>query len=198
MSGADRRTQLLDVAREIVAAEGFGGVTIDRVARGAGVTRTVVYQQFVDLAGLITALLDRESAVAAAGMAGVAGPEFDDPAAMSAGILAYLHAAPDSWRIILRPPDGAPPQLRERIEVGRAYARSIGARQLSRVLGVPIDPDGPTQRILLTAMEELARLHLDDPDRYPDDLVRRYLGSLTAWAAGVETGTDRAPHTVTK
>jgi AcrR family transcriptional regulator len=193
MSGADRRTQLLDLARDVVADEGFSGLTIDRIARAAAVTRTVVYQHFTDLAGLMDALLDRESATAFAGMSSVdwTGPDGADGADVTErvgrGILAYLQAAPTSWRIILRPPDGAPPELRSRIEIGRAYARKVAARHLSREIGVIVDPDGATERILLAGTEELARLHLEDPDRYSDDVVLCYLHSLVAWAARIET-----------
>ncbi|MBF6172485.1 TetR/AcrR family transcriptional regulator [Nocardia blacklockiae] len=187
MPAADRRAQLLDLTRDIVAAEGFGAVSIDRVARAAGVTRAVVYQQFTDLPGLVAALLERERAIALAGVGSVDRPTPpDDVDAVGRGVLAYLHAAPVSWRIILRPPDGAPPELRAQIELGRAYARRVGARHLSRFTGLAIDPDGPTQRILLAAIEELARLHLTDPADYPDETVLRYLRSLLAWAANIE------------
>lgn len=189
MSGADRRAQLLDVARDVVAAHGFSGLTIDRVAAGSGVTRTVVYQQFTDLAGLTVALLDRESAIAFAGLRSVdatGAGRLGSVDELGRGILAYLHAAPVSWRIILHPPDGAPPQARERLELGRRYARTIAARYLSTVAGGPVDPDGVPQRILLAAIEELARAHLDDPAAHPDDEVLGYLRSLVAWAAAAE------------
>lgn len=187
MTAADRRTQLLDLARDIVAAEGFGAVTIERVARTAQVARALVYQQFTDLSGLMTALLDRESAIALAGVSSVdwAGTT-EDMDQVGRGILAYLHAAPISWQIILSPPDGGPPDLRERLELGRAYARVIGARHLSRYAGVTIDPNGATERVVLAATEELARLHLADPERYPDELVLRYLRSLVDWAVSLE------------
>lgn len=189
MSAAARRAQLLDHARDIVAAEGFAAVTIERVARAAQVTRTVVYQNFGDLAGLMTALLDRESAIAFAGMRSVDGPLGDDPDALGRGILAYLHAAPTSWRIILSPPAGAPPQLGARTEAGRRYARTIAAGRLSRLAGHPIDADGVTMRLLLSALEELALLHLTDPRAHPDELVLSYLRSLVGWAVRVETAT---------
>jgi AcrR family transcriptional regulator len=185
MSGAQRRTQLLDLARDIVAAHGFAALSIDQIARAADITRTVVYQHFTDLPGMLTALLDRESAIALAGISSV---DMGDPARVGRGILTYLHAAPTSWRIILRPPDGAPPELRERIEIGRAYARTVAGRYLTDAVGAPVDQDGATGRILLASIEELARLHLDDPQRYPDDVVLRYLESLVAWAVRVETG----------
>ncbi len=184
--------QLLDHARDIVAAEGYAAVTIDRVARAAEVTRTVVYQNFGDLAGLMTALLDRESAIAFAGMRSVEGPLDDDPDALGRGILAYLHAAPTSWRIILSPPAGAPPQLGARTEAGRRYARTIAAGRLSRLAGYPVDADGVTTRLLLSALEELALLHLTDPRAHPDDLVLSYLRSLVGWAVRVEKATATA------
>lgn len=180
LTGAERRSQLLDVARGIVAADGFPALTIERVAGQSGVTRTVVYQQFIDLAGLTTALLDRESAVAFSGISSVDGVGSIDE--LARGILTYLHAAPTSWRIILRPPEGAPPEVRVRIELGRAYARSVAARHLR------VDPDSTTVRILLAAIEELARLHLDDPAAHPDAEMLSYLGSLVGWAAGVTAG----------
>lgn len=195
MPAPARRMQLLDCARDIVAAEGFAAVTIERVARAAQVTRTVVYQNFGDLAGLMSALLDRESEIAFAGMRSVDGPPGDDPDALGRGILAYLHAAPTSWRIILSPPAGAPPQLRARTEMGRRYARKIAADRLSRLAGRPVDADGATARLLLSAVEELARLHLTDPQAHPDELVLRYLRSLVGWAARVETVTPATPRT---
>lgn len=183
MSGADRRAQLLDIAREIVAADGYATLSIERVASQSGVTRTVVYQQFTDLAGLTTALLDRESAIAFAGMGTVDQPELD-PEQLGRGILDYLHAAPTSWRIILRPPEGAPAEVRERIELGRAYARKVSARHLAAAAGVDLDADGTTVRILLSAIEELARLHLEDPHGHPDEEVLTYLRTLVGWAVG--------------
>jgi len=195
MSRADRRTALLDVARDIVATEGFSALAIDRVARTAHVTRTVIYQHFTDLPGLMTALLDRESAIAFTGMGTVdwtGAQSGSDAEQVGHGVLAYLHASPTSWRIILRPSDGAPPELRKRIEIGRAYARKVATRHLSRATGHTVDPDGVTARILLSSIEELARLHLEDAQRHPDDLVLQYLQSLVAWAVRVELASATA------
>ncbi|MEV6273710.1 TetR family transcriptional regulator [Nocardia sp. NPDC051832] len=187
MPAAERRAQLLDVARDIAAADGFAAVTIERVARESDVARALVYQQFTDLSGLLTALLDREMGIALAGVSSV-DLDIDAPDALARGMLSYLHAAPTSWQIMLSPPDGGPPGLRERLELGRAYAREIGARHLSRFAGVTVDPDGATERIMLCAIEELARLHLADPQRYPDELFLAYIRTLTGWAISVETG----------
>ncbi|MGW4368753.1 TetR/AcrR family transcriptional regulator [Nocardia takedensis] len=185
MSAGERRTQLLDIVRDIVAADGFAGVTIDRVAREADVARALVYQQFTDLSGLMAALLDRESAIA---MADIGTVEFaDDLDQVAHRILAYLHAAPTSWRIMLSPPDGGPPELRDRLEAGRSLARRVAAAHLARHTGVGVDPDGVTLRILLAATEELARDHLADSSTCSDADFVAYLRSLVLWAAGMES-----------
>ncbi|HEY6780593.1 MAG TPA: TetR family transcriptional regulator, partial [Thermoleophilaceae bacterium] len=59
MPAEQRREQLLDIAGDVILAEGFGAVSIDRVARDATIARTVVYSQFDNLDGLFAALLER-------------------------------------------------------------------------------------------------------------------------------------------
>lgn len=185
MPAVSRREHLLDTARDIALADGFPAVTIERVAAQAQVSRTLVYQQFDDLAGLITALLDRESMIAMAGMQSVDRPQAGQEnhlAQIGRDILSYLHAAPTSWRLILSPHAGAFPELRGRIELGRAYARSVAARHIAHTVGHQIDPDSITMRTLLAAMEELGRLHLDDSEQYPDTVVLQHFRSLAQWA----------------
>src|SRR5579862_9090485 len=60
MPPAQRREQLIDAALEVILAHGYGGVSIEAVARAAGVTRPVVYDHFPDLARLLHALVERE------------------------------------------------------------------------------------------------------------------------------------------
>lgn len=196
MSAAERRDQLLDVTRDIVVAEGFAAVGIDRVARTAGVARALIYQQFGDLAGLTAALLERETRTAFSGMLTVDRPETDpagdfDVDDIGRGVLAYVHAAPDSWRILLSPPEGGPPLLREQLEVGRKFARGIGARHLSRYAGVPVDPNGTTTRLVMASIDELIRLHLADAEACDDETVLRYLRAIIGWAVRLESGERR-------
>ena len=56
----ERRTQLLDAALRVIDRDGYDGVSIDAIAREAGVTRPVVYGAFDGLGPLLTALLDRQ------------------------------------------------------------------------------------------------------------------------------------------
>jgi len=59
MDPAGRREQLLDAALALALERGFHAVSIDGVARAAGVTRPVVYGQFASSADLLTGVLER-------------------------------------------------------------------------------------------------------------------------------------------
>jgi AcrR family transcriptional regulator len=56
MSAPDRRDQILDATQAIVDEQGFHALSIEAVARRAGISRPVVYEHFGDLAGLLEAL----------------------------------------------------------------------------------------------------------------------------------------------
>ena len=59
MAPSERRRQLLDAALELIAADGYGAVTIEAIANRVGVTRPVVYSVFANVDELLLALLDR-------------------------------------------------------------------------------------------------------------------------------------------
>ena len=59
MSHEDRGTQLLDVAEELFTTVGYDKVSIEDVAKAAGVTRPVVYQHFGSKEGLFLACAQR-------------------------------------------------------------------------------------------------------------------------------------------
>jgi AcrR family transcriptional regulator len=61
MTADERREQILDVTKAVVGTDGFHAVTMERVAREAGITRPIVYGHFTDLPGLLNALVERES-----------------------------------------------------------------------------------------------------------------------------------------
>ena len=62
MSSADRRTQLLDVAADIVSAGGERALTIEAVVAKAEVHRPIVYRHFENAEALLDAVLERELA----------------------------------------------------------------------------------------------------------------------------------------
>lgn len=183
MSATARRHQLLDVARDVVAAEGFHAATIERVAREAGVTRTLIYRQFGDLPGMVAALVERETEVVLDGLLHALTPvpadlgPTDVAVATVRATLEATAAAPVSWRILLNPPEGGPPELHERISAGRALARAHVRHLLTDRIAVRLpDPDLSAHLVHLVG-DELVRLHVNDPETYP---VERILAQVRA------------------
>ena len=59
LAKADRRLQLLETARAIIADEGTDGLTLGHVAERAGVSKPIAYEHFGTRAGLLVALCDQ-------------------------------------------------------------------------------------------------------------------------------------------
>jgi AcrR family transcriptional regulator len=191
MTASERREQLLDATKAIVSEQGFHAVSIEAVARRAGITRPVVYGHFHDLPGLLEALVARESARALAQLAVVLPRDLSagDPAqTLHAALRGYLEAVqadPATWRLVLMPPEGAPDVLREHIERGRTAV----VAQLAEAVGPGLVPgrESPdpelTARTLSALSDESARLLLTDPGRYPPERIlshaRWLLGQLS-------------------
>src|SRR3954452_3735295 len=142
MSAEQRREQILDATKAIVAERGFHAVSIEAVSRAAGITRPIVYSHFGDLQGLLEALVERESARALAQLAAVLPTDLGDgdPRAIllsaQRGYLEVVASDPATWRLILMPSEGAPAILRERIESGRAAVVTQLAQAIAGGLGV--------------------------------------------------------------
>ncbi|WP_019814288.1 TetR/AcrR family transcriptional regulator [Saccharomonospora saliphila] len=61
MTGAERRQQLLDVARALFAEKGFDGASIEEIAHRANVSKPVVYEHFGGKEGIYAVVVDRET-----------------------------------------------------------------------------------------------------------------------------------------
>ena len=186
MPGSERREQLLDAAKAIVDERGFHAVSIEAVARAAGITRPIVYSHFGDLDHLLEALVERESARALAGLAAIlppAEPEPGDPRrALLAALDGYLRAVetdPMTWRLVLMPSEGAPAALREHIDRGRDAVVAHLAEVVRGGLVPGLRPPDPelAARTLSALSDELGRRLLTDPHEYP----RERLVSFARW-----------------
>src|SRR6476659_7747573 len=71
MPPEQRREQLIDAALSVILEQGYGGVSIEAIARAAGVTRPVIYDHFPNLGTLLRALIEREESCALAQLAEV-------------------------------------------------------------------------------------------------------------------------------
>lgn len=188
MPAEARREQLLDVTKAIVLERGFHAVSIEGVAREAGISRPIVYGHFDDLPGLLHALVAREGERALAQLQAALPPvEGDRADALLERLAAYLEAVrsdPGTWRLVLMPHEGAPRVLHERISLGRRALVEQLAAALEPGSGTDLEPaDAELSAHMLTAFsDEAARLLLADPERYPPERILRqarwFLGRL--------------------
>ena len=188
MAAEDRREQLLDVTKAIVDRSGFHAVSIEAVAREAGISRPIVYGHFEDLPRLLEALVLRESARALAQLATVLPIDLaqgDPREVLLAALHGYLAAAeadPAAWRLVLMPPEGAPGVLREHIARGRTAVLAQLAEAVRPGFGPGRESPDPelTARMLSALADEAARLLLTDPERYPPERILGFAHWLLA------------------
>jgi AcrR family transcriptional regulator len=194
MTATERREQLLDVTTEIVVEQGFQAVSIQSVARRAGISRPIVYERFGDLSGLLTALIEREIERALAQVAQTTPDDLttgDPLERMLESLAGYLDAVerhPNTWRLVLMPPEGAPELLRTLIIDGRAAILEKLARAVRPVLTPAGEtPDAElTARVLSAISDEYARLLLTDPDQFPPQRLlahARWYLQMCSWPA---------------
>ena len=195
-----RREQLLDAALRLAVDEGITALTMEAVARQAGVTKPVVYELFPQRGALYEALLDREEARALAQLSTVVPPGLgtleagDLIGASIRSLVTAVHDNPEMWTVLLRTPDGMPDEVRDRytqrrrelvatIRVLVAAGRAAGFRLAST--------DDELIAESLVALGELAgRLALREPDQFTADRLGDFFTDLAAGMLPARATTD--------
>src|SRR5919108_3333179 len=175
---AERREQLLEAALRTVDRDGFAALTVEGVAREADLAKTVVYDTFGGREELLRALLAREQERALSSLTAAMPqpPLTDDPREVLAKSLATLLAAvrehPETWRLILLPPEGTPPVVRRTVDRQRELLvrqiEPIVAWGLKRIGAGRLDPELATYA-LVAAVDGAIRLSLTQPGRFPPE-----------------------------
>lgn len=186
----ERRTQLMDAALTIIVRDGYDAVSIDAIAREAGVTRPVVYGVFEDLRDLLGTLLDRQQERALAQLAEALPPDPDlsDPDRLVADtarrLIETVRSDPLTWQPILLAPAGMPEQVRSRIERDRQnfLTQAAGLLEIGLVLrGGPALDAEVLAHAILAILEHFGRILLTEPDRFETErLVATITGVLKA------------------
>ncbi len=108
MSAAERREQLLVIARELFAERGFEGTSVEEIAARAGVSKPVVYEHFGGKEGAYAVVVDRETRTLHSAIRnalttpGAGSRELLERGAMA--LLEYIERCPDGFRILSRDP----------------------------------------------------------------------------------------------
>ena len=188
MPPEQRREQLVDAALSVILEQGYGGVSIEAIARAAGVTRPVIYDHFPNLGTLLHALVEREERYSRKQLERVVpdDPGDSDPVEVLAGsvrrFLDAVTARPATWRIILLPLDGTPAIVRQHVETHRAKILERIERLVHWAINrneLPSDLDVElTARAIRDLGEEAGRMVLTDPERYSPDRYERFVQSV--------------------
>ncbi len=201
MAPFERREQVLDAALRVIVEQGYEGISIEAIARTAGVTRPVIYDHFSNLGALLQALIEREERIALAQIAEVVpGPELaaraDPVALVGTGVRRFLAAVasrPSTWRIILLPLDGTPAFVREHVETNRMLilgrlellVRSALGDGAGAGAGDTVDVELLARSIMALA-EEAGRRVLTDPERFSPERYEAFVRSVTARLTGAD------------
>jgi AcrR family transcriptional regulator len=188
MPPEQRREQLIDAALNVILKEGYRGVSIEAIAREAGVTRPVVYDHFPNLARLLHALVEREEQLSLGQLAYVVpdDPGDRDPVEFfSSGVKRFLEAVqsrPTTWRLILLPLEGTPEIVRDHVEQNRQrileqievlVQHSVRQGQLPAEIDTEL-----AARMVRDLGEEAGRMVLTDPEHYTPDRYERFVQSV--------------------
>jgi AcrR family transcriptional regulator len=188
MAPEKRREQLIDAALSVIVEQGYEGVSIEAIARTAGVTRPVIYDHFSNLGRLLQALIEREEAYALAQLAEIvpsAPTEGNPPDLFATGVRRFLDAVasrPMTWRIILLPPEGTPTIVREHVETNRAQLLERLTQFVSWAVeraGIRVELDIEIcARATLRLSEEAGRMVLTDPERFSPERYERFVRTV--------------------
>ncbi|TNM38329.1 TetR/AcrR family transcriptional regulator [Nocardioides albidus] len=184
---AERREQLLDAALTVIDRDGYDGVSIDAIAKEAGVTRPVVYGAFDGLGPLLSALLDRQQqrAIAQLYAALPLTALASTPRRIVERAVPALHAMvladPLTWRAILQSPANVPDVVRDRIESDRARVRGTIETMLAAVLPAGTDVEVLAHAIL-AVLDHFGQLVLAEPERFTAErLTAAARAMIGAW-----------------
>jgi AcrR family transcriptional regulator len=193
MSPEQRREHLIDAALEVILEQGYARISIEAIARAAGITRPVVYDHFPNLNRLLHAVIEREERISLGQLAHVVPEDPGDEAPgglLAGGVSRFLHAVttrPATWRLILLPLEGTPPIVREHVEVGRSHVLdrierhvrwAVERKEFPRGLDVEL-----TARAIRDFCEQAGRMVLTDPEAYPPERYERYTQDFLALLA---------------
>jgi AcrR family transcriptional regulator len=179
-----RREQLIDAALSVIVQQGYSGVSIEAVARAAGVTRPVIYDHFPNLGRLLRALIEREERFALDQLDRVVPEhvgELDPVEVVAGGVRRFLDAVasrPATWRIILLPLEGTPAIVREHVE----HNRALILERIERLVRRARLPDGLDPELAARAIHDLAeqagRMMLTDAERYSPERYERFARTM--------------------
>lgn len=184
-----RREQILDATLRLVARDGWGALKMDRVAKEAEIAKSVVYAIFDSQEGLQHALMTRErerSFELASRTLEELGGNGNPVAAAVGALTVFLNGvaeAPDTWRLVLLPMQGAPEPVVDAVLEGRERWRAEIEPIVSGLLGEAESEGLDLELVAHLARgnaEYFARLILDEPEHFTLERIGAFIADVGA------------------
>ncbi len=148
---ADRREQLLNVARVIFAQRGYQATTMDDVATAAGFTKPILYQHFASKESLYNEIVQGASTQLLEGLAAVREQTKSPRAMVDAAFRLYFEAVVNetaAFRLLF---------LQPHVGDGASELRRVESRLVSFIESlIPLDSDPPLRRQVAASIVGMA------------------------------------------
>jgi AcrR family transcriptional regulator len=189
---AVREPQILDVAGQVFAAQGYHAASMDEIASQAGVTKPMIYAYFGSKEGLYVAYIERSGRELLERMRTAADPSKPADDRLQAGILEFFRFVAerrDGWQVLYSQAAASGGPLAEEV----ASLRAAIARMITRLLRETVSnvraADDATAALdavahaIVGAGESLANRSLACPELLPEQTAQLL---IALGQAGVE------------
>jgi AcrR family transcriptional regulator len=182
LPASERREQLLQVALEVFANEGFHGASMNLVAERAGVTKPVLYQHFDSKRDLYLALLEEVGNRLLTEITKATAGALDGKSQTELGFQAYFRWVSndhDAFRLLF----GSGARRDDEFNDAVRKVTAVVAEAIAPLIAADIDLEH--QRTIAHALvglaEGVSRRLVDVGEQFDPDLVARQVSDL-AWA----------------
>ncbi|MBV8444619.1 MAG: TetR/AcrR family transcriptional regulator [Candidatus Dormibacteraeota bacterium] len=190
-----REQQLLALAGDLFAQNGFAGTSMDELARRAGISKPVVYELLGSKEQVYRRCVLQQSEELAAAIAAATAPETDPGHRLEAGVLAFFRFVQAHRRVWEALAGEVSPFAEQAAQVRRRQTELATAliADGARALGLELDTTRieATAHLVNGAVEGLARWWGEHPELSPEqcagwvvDLVLPGLESMTISRSG--------------
>jgi AcrR family transcriptional regulator len=183
LRAAERRAQLLGVARRLFARDGYRGASMESIAEAAGVTKPVLYQHFSSKRALYSALLAGELARLTQELEAAFSQAGSNSERLRQGFGAYLALVDqheDAFRLLFTEALGLDADFQDQVAEFRGWV----AGRVAAIIAAEAGLDPPRARGLAAAIvgmaEGAAGWWLDERRPLPADELADELAGL-AW-----------------